>query len=606
MGFLSPFGWNTRPLFALVSGDVASFRTAGAMMLVAASSALGWSAVQLAFQLNGTLEVVSVRTRIQLVVATFGAGVASLLYYAGLVRTPSYNWLNLVGITIFATSIMLLLSLMPDEGKRRWSTLPIAALGGLGLVTTVPAKPTSPLILLILAFATVSFCAGVRVATRWCGLMILAMVAWMVVLILSGVWPSDLGMLFSNSLALLMKAARTPVDQESQSLIGAVQDMLQTPLYVRDSLSSRATVALVLGFTLLVFPSALRKRWLVIRVTGLASIALIALILAQVPVPFLYQPPTFDRFVWPATATACLVLLLGVAIFRSRWPTSSAGPLAIGRDPRRRTATIISFLMVLPLVYGFGSSHGAFGLSASAAGLYLIAALVLSAASTSSELRTPLIALVTVFATYVTVGTILESWASPYRIPPMSAQTVPVEISNGAGWILLDPDLARLVNSLREQSSSQGFIPGSTPVVGTAYIWNSGIPFLLDAQVPDYLMLAILGDPGSQSMADWTLSDRGGAFPYERAWIISTPTIDMSRLATDEAGAIRGALSKKAGRDFPNDYVCVARAASWILWKPVAMHSNPDLHLAEASCPPAKPADSAYNSVVGWQVGEGL
>ena len=50
--------------------------------------------------------------------ATIG-GVGSLLYYAALLRTPSYNWLNLIGVLIASGGLFTLLSAVASHPGRR-------------------------------------------------------------------------------------------------------------------------------------------------------------------------------------------------------------------------------------------------------------------------------------------------------------------------------------------------------------------------------------------------------------------------------------------------------------------------------------------------------
>ena len=96
-----PSGWHTHPLFALVGYDIASFRTLGAVVLFVAFAWLGWASVRV---VTAARELTTTQRQFLLFTGVLVGGLGSLFYYAPMLRTPSYNWLNLVGIAISAAA----------------------------------------------------------------------------------------------------------------------------------------------------------------------------------------------------------------------------------------------------------------------------------------------------------------------------------------------------------------------------------------------------------------------------------------------------------------------------------------------------------------------
>lgn len=173
----TPFGWHTAPVFRAVGYDVAAFRTLGAWLLVLASAALGWWAVRLGERLRAA-GVAGRSTSVAASLRAVAGGVGGFLYYGGLLRTRSYNWVTVVGATIAAVGIVMLVEHMlrsgcdrPGEGKlgELWQRTAVQRLGlhvghliaGLGAFLSIPAKPTTP-ILFALAFMHVDGATAVE------------------------------------------------------------------------------------------------------------------------------------------------------------------------------------------------------------------------------------------------------------------------------------------------------------------------------------------------------------------------------------------------------------------------------------------------------------
>lgn len=181
LGF--PYGWITGPLFQAVDYDIARFRTLGGMILVLATALLAHQILRFAAE----TEVQSPLRDSRVVHAlTIGlVALSGLLYYVGLplLRAPSYNWLNLVGILISLSGVFL-----PCRVERQ---LPAVALLASGIFLAVHAKPTTPFLLALAAIPLLVKIRGTPTTLRLLGMTIGAVSALVILAWLSPLWPAD-------------------------------------------------------------------------------------------------------------------------------------------------------------------------------------------------------------------------------------------------------------------------------------------------------------------------------------------------------------------------------------------------------------------------------
>jgi hypothetical protein len=148
----TPYGWVTAPLFRAVEQSIAGARTAAAVLLVLASLLLAHQTLTLAASLAPRAAPSTGADRATTLLLTFALGTSGLLFYTyvGLLRTPSYNWVNLLGILVTTSGVVM--ACRPSErahGPRssRHGLLLSAVLIATGSFLAIHAKPTTPLIL---------------------------------------------------------------------------------------------------------------------------------------------------------------------------------------------------------------------------------------------------------------------------------------------------------------------------------------------------------------------------------------------------------------------------------------------------------------------------
>jgi hypothetical protein len=220
-----PYGWHTGPLFRIVGYDVADFRTLGAVLLVLGSAALGVQALRIGFLLGATAGMPQPPSRPggihihEKVTAAVVGGLGGLMYYVGHFRTPSYNWLVILGLVVAVSGLLVLLA---DPEARPLARSAASSITGLGLFLTIPAKPTTPILFALLSLPVVARVRGRRVALQFLVASAAVATTAIAVAVLTGVWPSSF-------LEVFLRAVRAPVLEESYTLMGAFTNVLRMP-----------------------------------------------------------------------------------------------------------------------------------------------------------------------------------------------------------------------------------------------------------------------------------------------------------------------------------------------------------------------------------------
>ena len=182
--YMFPAGWHTRFVFDLVSGDVAAFRTAGAVLLGGAGIWVGLGAARLINASRGA------RDHLVAIAAGISGLAASWLYYFTLLRAPGYNWVNLMGMAIVVGAALRQWALLlgQQEIKKRWVDIALIATIGFGTVFSLAAKPTTPVLIGLTYASTAATIIGFKRAIWALAQVIVVSLLWVPVLIVIGWW----------------------------------------------------------------------------------------------------------------------------------------------------------------------------------------------------------------------------------------------------------------------------------------------------------------------------------------------------------------------------------------------------------------------------------
>jgi hypothetical protein len=572
-----PFGWHTGQLFHLVGYDIAAFRTLGAFLLVLSGAWFGyWAAIAalrgIVYESTGAAQ--ERRQFIAMVVVLAAAG--SLMFYAGLLRTPAYNWLGLAGIYIGAGGVLGLWAstAAPDtSGVLRESLLLIMATS-LGLFLTLPAKPSIAPMLLCAAVTLFLLSGRSLKPLFWVGAALLVSPA---IAAMIGLWPPDWIGVFSNLLT-----SERPSLLPDHNVLGAVLSLLSVPVdFFADlrSIGSLPLMSIASAFCLIIASSVAGRYSRRMACCGILILAGCALLICRALNPLLAHSDPVNRWIFVPVSTANLVLLagcLGVAV-----ATSIRGGKR-GASRLLDIVLLVGFLAVLPFIFAFGSGHGAYTQTFLAVGIFPVAALVaLSAVPFRRSIRVAALA-VCAFSLVCVTGTLVDSWRRPYRCEPIAHNQESVEIGPHGASLLLTPELAGFFRDMREQMTREGWVVG-TPLIALTWTWGTAIPYALGAAVPDSLMVTIFGYPNSAKHAKFNLNQFISQSPSNQAWIVvgdlrplmpgdpkdwkgPIGTEDVSK--SGEIWEVLNAFQEASGRSLSKDYTSFPVSGSIIVWKP--------------------------------------
>lgn len=566
-----PFGWHTAPLFELSQFSIAKFRTLGGVLLFIVSFILILKVLDY-FDHKQASFFFTKYSAFKFIFSTVFA-LSSLFYYEGFLRTPSYNWINLVGIIIasiaFVThlhNIQSFYSLKSTPGLSYF--LPVASFS-FGLFYTIPAKPSSAPLVFALTLVILLMTYGLRLAIRWGLATLFFIITFIALALLLNIWPK-------NFVYVFHRAIEMPKPSPEHTILGAITDVILMPKALFEGISIANPVTLrfwSFGFLLIILAILLTRLSSLFYILGLAFVAIGA---------FFYS-----HYV---TSTYVLLIILFVIYFLSMINKKKAN--LSGTLPFKKNLLPI-FFFLLPFVYGFGSDSGVYYSAKQASIFFFIAAISLilsfNLKSTIKGLSLIILAVYLLITVYFFIQT---NYKNPYRIAPLREANVPYLMNDTNEVIYLDGDLHQIFYFLTLQAKQAGWRSG-TPLIGLAYRWNSTLPYVLGAQVPKTLMVTLFGY-GSQSdkIAERNFREMQD-FNYGDAWVITT-TDDAYLVGLTEV------LEFHSKRKFPEEYSCVSDIVGLKLWKPIIKQHQSISNSKVPVCQNINSFDSNYNLHRGW------
>lgn len=560
--WVTPFGWHTAPFFRLVGRDVADLRTFAVWALVVAGAVLGWALGRHLLGAGGAPADRAGRAALTLVGALGGP-----LLTSGLLRTPGYNWVNLVGLVLAVAGAVRLASL-PDGAGAPWRSAAAhraAALTAVGLVFTVPAKPSSaPLLLAAIALHL----RWLRRPDRWA--LVALVLAWsaaaVVVALATTLWPPSF-------LAVLARSATFPPLHENQTIPGALKDVLRTPKVAWHDLRLLRPAAIAVTGAAVALAAAQvvagRRR----RLGGvLASLPLVLTTVAAVgtavPWPLVGEPNPFVRFAWYGTTNAAVLLMVGVlAHLAVHWRDTDGAAAS-------RALAVALVCVVAVFVFGFGSALSIYHQAALAATLMWCACAAIVVVTGRSAVRIGGAVLMVAAAATMLVSNTVDSRHRPFDASEIADQTTPVRLGAHDDELLVDPTTARYLRLLQADARSAGWCTGDR-LIGTVWGWTSTESFALGATVNEHLIVTIFGYPDAHDVVELVMRDDLRDPAWRDAWVLTTrPNALIERRAAEVRRAL-DELPGAIGRTFPEDYTMVAEVDATQLWRPTEVVPGP-------------------------------
>ena len=239
-----PWGWHTKFIFELTSFNLSTFRAVGATILVLLCTFF----VREVFRFHHNIVSNSIKNDkiINFSIVIIGLSFAVIFYGSFVFRTPGYNWVTYVGTLLSCTGLIKQLNRPSvSESKNRYSGA--AALFAAGLFFTTPAKPSTPIFLMLISI----FCMLMdkRSAKKWVLASISYYGIFVIIALILHIWPR-------NFISILLRAFESPVVDNDQSITGALLNILKTPSYISGNIRSNLLVVnilMVVLFILLLF-----------------------------------------------------------------------------------------------------------------------------------------------------------------------------------------------------------------------------------------------------------------------------------------------------------------------------------------------------------------
>ncbi len=567
--FHNAFGRYTQILFRIAGHDVARFRLLGLLLLVVVAAALGDRLAAVARRLGGLPRSWPFRLTIMSAVVS-----ASLHYYNLMLLTPSYNWMNLLGILLMMAAVSHLVDRPVPRAHRSsvaelvWILVMVVG----GAVATMGKLSSGPLVAglgvaIIVGTARGSASDRGRLVGFFAAATVLVLgVHWMVVNPL----PETIDQIRRGNTALLTLDPAYGIGNALRSVREAAE-MIRTDLVAHLGLAA----VLVLG--------ALVVSFVMPRIRGAA---------ASGPANHV------DRLVAlaPSGLTAAAVAILAVRLHeRNEWQGSGSGYAILAwvgvsmvalalvvapiswrqlRGASGRRGTVVAAMLFLYSIigacsYAFGSGNGFFAqLNGGLAPMIVGAILVLALLPDPSRLGLPVVVLATVMGIGAR-AVIDDAEHFPYRQGGLAGQTVEVEIGRAGGVLQVAPDTARFIGEIRTAAVEAGWVAGTPLLDLSAYA--ATVLYVLEARPPITIIPSVGGYSTQEDLARWSVEqivEHGGEAEWARAWLL---TIE----SPVDAG-IDPAVLSLLGRSFPADYEFVGtfslevRGELLSLWRPIS------------------------------------
>jgi hypothetical protein len=580
--FRFPSGWHTGPLFRLVGYDIADFRTLGAFLLFFAGAYFGWQCVHTAVSVQ--LKTSDAEKWVPFCGAVFG-GLGAMFYYAGFLRVPSYNWVNIFGLLLTAAGYLVVADCLCKQFRKfdnhQWAGIITA---GFGLFFSLPGKPSSaPVALMLGSIFLFLWKPGWR--SVFASVYILfAAAAWISLAVAFGFWEWPVMHFFLDPF-------EEPKMTAGHTTLVSLTELLSVPwlLFQKIRLESfKIKLILCISFLLIVVSAFARERapkffqWL-----GAASFAVVSFVSLKISKIDIYNKilnsQAYDRWLFEPSVTACLLLWLASLVLLLGEYRARAKNIGFPEALLFLYRVILMgfFTASFAFLYSFGSGNGVYPQTSMA-----LVFLVVATLATVSACFTGITRKTTIGVYFVSLGlsafvTFQDSYAVPYRMAPLSHQTERIAVGSRGAYLFLEPKLADDLNELREEAEAAGWKSGM-PLLGVVWSWASTVPYFLGARLPDCHILTGFGyGDASVRYAEFKIQNRMGDFPARNAWIL-TNAPESLREPREGAAIVKiffppqptelrevlNAVEAATGRKFPDDYNLVAQSPSHQLWKP--------------------------------------
>ncbi|MHA6645992.1 hypothetical protein [Mesorhizobium sp. A623] len=489
---VTQYGFFYHPLYELVGGSIALLRGLNILLTVGLASLLGFVIFRRPNDDGGLLDVGMSAA------ASIPFGFVALLYITNWLVTPNYNSLNLQGLLISATALVLI------DNSRDAPASSLRALGpfvllGIGGWIVFLAKPPSAACLAVVVFVYLLSVRKLSLPTLFIAAGVSIVLLLLTALAIDGSVPKFVARL-SDSISL-----SNAMDHRY-----AAAEMLRIDKLTLST--AEATLILSLGafFGIVLFLGTVKG----VR----AAVFWLAFVVGTLVVGFLIltgacwrMPPTWNSqytvqiFAFPLGMALALLALYARGLLSS---------------PAVGTLRLAVALFVFPYAFAFGT-NGNYWPSAASAGVFGVAAALVVVRGVYRDWRTPRTVLSITLLPFALAAAILGvGMEHPYRqSQPVRENNQVVDVGDRGARLTLSSDFAAYTRRLQAIARESGFRTGAPLIDLTGH--DPGASFILGA-IPVGQAWMIGGYPGSHTLAAAALR-RVSCATLATAWLLIEP-----------------------------------------------------------------------------------
>jgi len=432
-----------------------------------------------------------------------------------------------------------------------------AALFAAGLFFTTPAKPSTSIFLMLISILFMLL--EKRSVKKWIILAISYYGVFILLALILHVWPM-------NFFSILVRAFESPVVDNDQSITGAFLNILKTPSYISGNIRSNPLIInislAVLLFILIFF---LKK-----NKTGVLYYlypAFLVCILLASGISFrsihILQTGNTTLSIWKLSTALLVLLTTNITILWILY--LSDGKKLVTVD--HKIFFSILLCIAIPFISSFGSAHGILNMGSLFSAPLLLAILLLSFLILDPKTRSFLIKSNLAFTLCLSFAVSIQSYQHPWNISPPAQNTEVLTFGQHDNEIHVDKAFAMEVKELKRKLVDSGW-RNNQSLLGINWHIASTIPYILGASPPNSLMLTIYGNDNSMAILNYNLGTKFDPYPYEEAWIMTTPISKLTSKAKIEIQEAMDALETKTFLKFPDDYIFITESMDIEFWKP--------------------------------------
>jgi hypothetical protein len=553
-----PYGWNLQFLFKISGYSIANFRILGFMILVLVNYRFATKFIK-----SWTNNKINSYSKIEILLYKIIITSSVFLFYAGYLRSPSYNWLNLVGLTIFLTGLIQLITIKHDQCvdvARAWGCKFEISIG---MFIALPAKPST------LGFGLVAIFLSIKSTKNWKSALnysfqIVLMVSILVLIAVgSQFWPKTL-------ISQVFQALQMPALTKNHTFSGALLDVALTPITILKSILMFIDIRMLLAtlfflFFLAKFKKTNQEKLFLILFVGLVlSFSIRFWKLRD------FKGSADQKQFWlenTLISNSFLVLIISFAIYQFIvFKSKNFGKKVVNYE-NYPTKIVYANIFISLMALGFGSSGGIFAkLTLGINFLTTVLVLQISSLIRNSVVRKLFVISLLCHIFVIQVIVFTGSYHNPYRSESLQKMKYPTKIGNHNTSILLDYGTSVKINSLRIAASSAGFTK-TTPTINLGYPSQVGIGYALGGRQSPTIHFVWFGYANSLEQSKYLITRSESRFNFEDAWVLKSSDAQYGNEFDNFQEIIEFIYSKGAG-EFPRDFVLVYKDSKIELWKP--------------------------------------